>query len=250
MALLTKRTPAILVPVQTGITPPFGYVRDFYTELKANAAVAAMYDFHADFCTINNSNGITRVTDSLGKASPLTPFAGSTPPTLVDAGGGGANFAVGTPTARCVLTGSTYAGGTSYGLLAVISYAALPSATESIAAFGTNQNNLYFNTAGSFGGAGIGTVAGFADGQPSWGLGYRGNSVNGNSQGELGTSNGTAAAVPSLGVLTVGMNGANVTAASGFFTGILHALLVLTAVPDAPTLTLITDWAKSITPQR
>lgn len=135
-------------------------------------------------------------------------------------------------------------------MLAVISYAAIPGATESISAFGTNQNNLFFNTSGNFSGAGIGSVAGFTDGQPSWGLGYRGNTVNGNSQGELGTSSGTAAAVPSLGVLTVGMNTASITAASGFFTGILHALLVLTAVPDAPTLTLITDWAKSITPQR
>lgn len=80
MALLTKRTPALLVPVQSGITPPFGYIRDFYTELKANSAVAAMYDFHADFCTINGTNGITRVADSLGKSNPITPVSGSTPP--------------------------------------------------------------------------------------------------------------------------------------------------------------------------
>lgn len=250
MALLTKRTPALLVPVQAGVEPPFGYIRDFYSELKANPAVVAMYDFHADFCTLDGSNGITRVADSLGKSAPLTLVSGATPAVLMDDGGGAADFSVSTDVAACVYQGPAIASATGVGMVAVFTPTNFVS-PQVMGSFGGPDGNFWFD--GASGNIRSGNVIpyanilAYADGMPEWAYNLR--TAADKTNATEATSNTVEGVLPSLTTIFVGGNNATL-AFPGRYRSLLHALLILNDIPDEAGESLITDWAKSITPER
>lgn len=249
MALLSKRTPALLIPVQPGVEPPFGYVRDFYSEMKARPKFGSYYDISSDFCELDEVNGIKAVYDSIGKSPPIRPLEGATLAQLTNLGGGGADCSVAGSGPNCIYSnGVSYAGLSGYTLAVVFSQVrSLLTVEKSVCSLGTNTANIYLGTNGNVTSYLGGSVKGYLDGQPEWAISYK-SAGDAKMTTELG-SNATTPSMPTLSTLKVGIDGTNLTAATGF-RGIIHALVVLTDKPDAEDMLLLTDWATSLTAPR
>lgn len=250
MTMSAKRSPAILVPVKLGAPPPFGYVRDFYTELAASPWVAALYDFCADFVETDVSGGILSVRDSLGKsATPLTLVPGAMPARFTDIGGGGADFSVSTDVRACVYQGPEIASSTGVGIAAVFTPTNF-TIQQVIASFGAGSSNFWYDgSVNTVKNSNISPaiITAFGDGKPEWALGMR--TPTANTIKNEKSDKSVAGTIPPLTNLYIGGNNAAL-AFNSRYQSLLHSVLVLTGVPDADGEQLITDWAKSITPQR